>query len=142
MIRIEDQAKFNEEVIRKIIEFEKNIEKILPRLTDTRLNDIESKLDMCNERILEMERMVNKDKLLIDSIHDLKTNVMEIQQEQSSQQNKVNTLTKDLRESTKKFDKIFLENLHLPGIIGESNCRFRHFKDFIEVNACFMFSII
>ena len=42
-------------------------------------------------------------------------------------------LQSEIKSAISKYDKIYLENLFLPGIIGEKNCRFKNMKEFIEV---------
>jgi len=129
----EDHKKFKEEVLKKMMEIEKSIVLIQPKIMETKLNEVLSKLEFYTERLNEIEKMANKDKVLIDTIHDLKTNLWDSQEQLSNHEMKLNGLSKDLKESIKKYDKIFLDNLHLPSIIGENNCRFRSLREYIEV---------
>jgi len=129
----EDNKKFKEEVCKRLTEVEKNLSQFHPKIMEAKFNEILSKLDFYSERLNEIEKMANKDKVMIDTIHDLKTNVSTSQQLISNHEMKVNTIGKELKESIKKYDKIFLDNLHLPSIIGDNNCRFRSLREFIEV---------
>jgi len=129
----EDNKKFKEEVCKRLTDVEKNLSQFHPKIMESKFNEILSKLDFYSERLNEIEKMANKDKVLIDTIHDLKTNLSASQQQISNHEMKMNTVGKELKESIKKYDKIFLDNLHLPSIIGESNCRFRGLREFIEV---------
>lgn len=129
----EDQKKFKEEVLKKLMEIEKSINLIQPKIMETKLNDVLSKLDFYSERLNEIEKMANKDKVIIDTIHDLKTNLWNSQENLSNQEIKLNLISKELKESVKKYDRIFLDNLYLPSIIGENNCRFRSLREYIEV---------
>jgi hypothetical protein len=129
----EDNKKFKEEVCKRLTEVEKNLSQFHPKIMEAKFNEILLKLDFYSERLNEIEKMANKDKVMIDTIHDLKTNVSTSQQLISNHEMKVNTIGKELKESIKKYDKIFLDNLHLPSIIGDNNCRFRSLREFIEV---------
>jgi hypothetical protein len=134
MTNSEELEKFKEEMLKRIIEVEKSIVYIQPRVLESKLNDVLGKFDKYTERLNEIEKMANKDKVLIDSIHDLKTREWDSQQTITNHEIKLNSVSKDLKDSISKYDKIYLENLFLPGIIGESNCRFKNMKEFIEVS--------
>ena len=129
----EEIRNFKEEFSKRLDEVENRITQIKPVFMDNKLNEIFSKLDFFTARLDEIEKMANKDKVLIDSIHDLKTQVWDSSQLLSTHDKKLNGVAKDLKDSIYKFDKIYLDNLHLPGVVGDSNCRFKNFKEFIEV---------
>ena len=129
----EDNKIFREEVYKRLTEAEKYVSQFHPKIMETKFNEILSKLDFYSERLNEIEKMANKDKLVIDSIHTLKTNLLESQQHISNHEIKINGVGKELKDSIKKYDKIFLDNLHLPSIIGDNNCRFKSLREFIEV---------
>lgn len=130
----EETQKFKEQILKRIIEVEKSIINIQPRLLETRLSEVSSKLEKYTERLNEIEKMANKDKLLIDSIHDLKSWKFDAQQQISKNDVKLQGVYKDLKDTISKYDRIYLENLFLPGVVGEQNCKFRNMRDFIEVS--------
>jgi hypothetical protein len=45
---------------------------------------------------------------------------------------RLNSFQKEFSNACYKYDKIYLENLHLPGTIGE-NCTYKNLRDYIEV---------
>ena len=129
----EEFDKFKEEILNRILEVEKNLIFTQPKIMEMRLNDCVVKLDRSVERINEIEKMTNKDKVLLDSIHDLKTREWDSHQKISSQESKLINLSREVKDTVTKYDKLYLDNLYLPGLIGDSNCRFKNMKEFIEV---------
>ncbi len=45
---------------------------------------------------------------------------------------KLDNISKDLNEACNKYDKFFIENLSLPGIIGEGS-KYKNMRDYIDV---------
>ena len=68
----------------------------------------------------------------LDNITDLSAFKTNTSEDLFSQNIKVNNIQSELTKIVNKFDKMYTENLHIPGKLGE-NCTFRNLKDYIEV---------
>lgn len=129
----DDLYKFKEEIILRITEIEKNILKIQPKSNESQLTEIITKYEKFTERLNEIEKMANKDKVIIDSVHSLKTWESIAQDQLSTSEIRLNAIQKELKDTTSKYDKLYLSNLFIPGVIGEHNCRFKNMREFVEV---------
>jgi len=46
---------------------------------------------------------------------------------------KLNTFQKEMGYKFATYDKVYLENLFIAGVIGENNCQYRNMKEFVLV---------
>ena len=129
----DDNNTFNEEILTRIIEIEKSVFNSHTKSSETKLTELITKYDKFTERLNEIEKMANKDKVLIDSVHSLKTWENKAQDQIATSELRLNSIYKELKDTISKYDKIYLENLFIPGVIGEHNCRFKNMNEFIEV---------
>ena len=129
----EEWEKFKEFILNKTQHLENNIIKINPGAMDTKLNDVICKLERYSERLNQIEIIANKDKVITDGVHDLQTWKNEARQQISYHDVKLIGISRDLKDAIAKYDKIYLDNLFLPGVIGEHNCKFKNMREFIEV---------
>ncbi len=93
------------------------------------LNDSQSKISI---KLDELNHMVNTDKAYVDRIQDLLNFQKKINDQINSHELRLTNATKSLKDACYKYDNIYLENLCIPGVIGEF-CRFKTIKDYIEV---------
>jgi hypothetical protein len=93
--------KFKEEVCKRLMDVEKNLSQFHPKIIESRFNEILSKLNFYSERLNEIEKMANKNKVLIDTIYDMKIHLNTSQQKISNHEMKINTLGKELKDSIK-----------------------------------------
>jgi chromosome segregation ATPase len=98
-----------------------------------RLDDICNKHEKISIKLDELNDMVNKDKAYVDRINDLLTFQRKTQDNLNSHELRINTLQKNLKDACYKYDKIFLDNLIVPGVIGDF-CKFKTLRDYIEVD--------
>ena len=75
---------------------------------------------------------IAKENSKIEKIKDLEKFDQNISNDVFSLELKLNSFQKDLIFQFTKYDKIYLENLFIPGIIGD-NCKFQTMKEFVEV---------
>ena len=129
----EELEKLKEFIVNKTQQLENNMIKINPGAIETKLNNVISKLETYTERLNQIEIMANKDKVIIDGVHDLQTWKNDARQQISIHDVKLSGISRDLKDTSAKYDKIYLENLFLPGVIGDHNCKFKNMREFIEV---------
>jgi len=80
---------------------------------------------------IQNDSQVNQNK--IDKINDLIINSKKSTDQITSIEIKLNALQKDYSSSCYKYDKIYLENLHIPGTLGEF-CKYKNLREYVEVN--------
>ncbi len=84
-------------------------------------------------KLHEIESLVNKEKVQIDHIHGLMTFKEIASDDLKHHEIKLEQIHNEIRKGFNRYDKIYLDNLYLPGVIGE-NCKFKSLKEFVEVN--------
>jgi len=53
---------------------------------------------------------------------------------------KLTNLENEFTNSCDKYDQIFLNNFEVPGIIGNTQCIFKNFREFVEVKLIIIFN--
>jgi hypothetical protein len=115
---------FQAKVYKSLFDSTDDIVKKVRLIDDTQQKHI-IKLDQLNE-------MVNTDKAFVDRIEDLLAFQKRTIDQINSHELRINNTQKSLTGACYKYDKIFLENLTIPGTIGEF-CRFKNVNEYIEV---------
>jgi hypothetical protein len=90
------------------------------------------KYDKMGIKLNELNNMVNTDKVYVDRIDDLLQFQRKTTDQINSHELRISNVTKDLKTACYKYDKIFLDNLQIPGTIGDF-CRFKNMKEYIDV---------
>jgi len=101
-----------------------NFEKVLSSFT-LKIDQIQNKLLADNSKVEKITDLVKFKDEAEDYIFNIKEKIM--------------TINSDLEIACTKYDKIFIENLEVPGIIGEYN-KYKNLRDYIEVitkNKCY-----
>ena len=93
--------------------------------------DIEKKMQTINDKIAEVSNSVNILSIKITKIEENATNISKIKDQLTSQEIRLNNTTKDLGEACYKYDKMYLDNLILPGHIGDC-CKFKNLREFLD----------
>jgi hypothetical protein len=96
------------------------------------LQGLEDKHDKVSIQLDELNHTVNTDKAYVDRIQDLLSFQRKTNDQMNSYELRINNVTKSLKDACYKYDKIYLDNLCIPGVIGEF-CRFKTVKDYLEV---------
>jgi hypothetical protein len=117
------QARINKTVLDTIDELIKKVNVI---------DDINQKNTV---KLDQLNTMVNTDKAFVDRIEDLLSFQKRTIDQLNSHELRISNLQKTLTNACYKYDKIFLDNLAIPGTIGEF-CRFKNVKEYIEVTYC------
>lgn len=139
--------KFNNQPITNL-EFSKFKDEILALINqkETALN---SKIDNYHNKITEVETEYNKKTLnIIEQYNEFTTSAAKINNRLDrlnsyeafthktsdqlvSHEIRITNISKDLAKAISKYDKIYLDNLVLPGFIGEC-CKFKNAKEFFD----------
>jgi hypothetical protein len=90
------------------------------------------KFDKMGVQLNELNSMVNTDKIYVNRIDELLQFMRKTTDQINSHELRIANVTKSLQTSCYKYDKIFLDNLQIPGTIGDY-CRFKNMKEYIDV---------
>lgn len=83
----------------------------------------------------------NPEKENAEKISELIAFKKKLNDQMISHEFKLSQLQKDLSNATYKYDKMYLDNLIIPGTIGDY-CRYRNLKEYLEVNFLNLFYIL
>ena len=115
----EIESKINDKVKTTL---EKNEEKIL---------SIDTKINLCREKILELSSIINSDKSQSENINKLIIFKSKTEDKISLYDKKIKELKDYLNESIYSMNKSINENINYPGIIG-INSKFPNFHAYID----------
>jgi len=90
-------------------------------------------------KTITVEVKTNSKEIKVEKITDLVKFKDEAEDYIFNIKEKIMTINSDLEIACTKYDKIFIENLEVPGIIGEYN-KYKNLRDYIEVitkNKCY-----
>ena len=126
---------FKEEIYHSLKELEK---KIIEKLNDQiqffneKTEEVDKKLGEYKTQTkiyLTKEEFEEEKKEIINKINKKKS----YEEKFTSYEIQIDAIRKDLTDSCFKYDKIFIDQLTLPGIIGDG-CKFKSIKDYIKQN--------
>lgn len=133
----EKLKKLKEELLLKICDTDNKNYKFNQQLSNDLMNKINSVAQINNDNKIRIDNIqdfntIVKVKVLnnYNDFSDFKTNTSEGIYSQSIQ---VSKLEKELTNIINKFDKVFIENLILPGQIGE-NYTYKNLREYLEVS--------
>jgi hypothetical protein len=126
---------FKNEILKEVREVEKNMEsnykKFMSSL-EVKLQHYDKLFDSISVRIKDGQTS-SSDKIKLEKVDELSAFHKKATDQILTHDVRINAIQKDLRDACFKYDKIFLENLTIPGCIGEY-CKFKNIKDYLEVN--------
>lgn len=126
---------FKNEILKEVREVEKNMEsnykKFMSSL-EVKLQHYDKLFDSISIRIKDSQTS-SIDKIKLEKVDELSAFHKKATDQILTHDVRINAIQKDLRDACFKYDKIFLENLTIPGCIGEY-CKFKNIKDYLEVN--------
>jgi hypothetical protein len=126
---------FKQHLLTRMLEIENQLKLNLSTLKSENeiiLKEFKARMDRFNTRIDETENIMNKNKVKLENVDDLLIFQQETSEKIITQGVKINGVQKDIKDAVNKYDKIYLENLFIPGLIGEF-CRFKNNREFVEV---------
>jgi hypothetical protein len=126
---------FKNEILKEVREVEKKMEgnykKFLSDL-DVKLQNYDKQLEWFSVKIKDGQAS-SSDKMKLEKVDELSAFHKKATDQILTHDVRINAIQKDLRDACFKYDKIFLENLTIPGCIGEY-CKYKSIKDYLEVN--------
>ena len=128
--------KFKDELFKKFYEADNQLstkQSLLKNENELKFKEYSLRIDKFNSRIDEIEKFTNINKVRLEKIDDMAATQREASDKLITHGIKLNGLHKEIKESCSKYDKIYLENLFIPGIIGD-HCRFKNNREYVEVS--------
>ncbi len=136
MLNNPELIKLQENIFKKIhdleVKFTENIKENYT-VNDKKVMNLEVSIDTLNARIFDLSSSMNSSKNLIEKIPELSKNYSLLSEDIFTHNVKMLNFQKELTSATNKYDKIYMENLVLPGIIG-NGCRYKSLREYIDVN--------
>ena len=125
-----------ENIYKKIHELELKLNdktKEIMTLTEKKFQNIDNTFDSHNARLSDLSITVNTNKHILEKVPDISNKYTLVSEDIYQHNVKLIQIQKDLTSATNKFDKIFVDNLNLPGVIGSGNCKYKNIKEYIDV---------
>ena len=99
---------------------------------DKKMNLYEKKIEETNMRLNDMHNITITQKEKIEKITDFQKFQDRTTDHLLMQELRLNNLQKDLNTSCAKYDRHYLDNLIVPGLVGDY-CKFKNLKEFVDV---------
>ena len=128
--------KFKEEILSKLKENENKMsdfQRQTKNELDKKIKGFEKKNDEFGLRVSDIQNITISQKEKIDKIADLQKFQQNTDEYLFTQDLRINNLQKDLSNACSIYDKHYLDNLILPGTIGDY-CKYKNLKEYLEVN--------
>lgn len=100
-------------------------------ILEQKLKAYDSKLDSMTQKIAELSKMISTDNSIHEKVEQLTAYRATVESTLITHEVKQNMISKELKDAVFKYDKVILDNLLYPGVIGNS-CKFKNFKEFID----------
>ena len=94
------------------------------------LNELDSKINLMNEKYLYLLEEIKKINIEEEKINSYDNKLSNLQFLIAQHDIRINNLIKDLNDACYKYDIIFLNNLQVPGQIGDC-CKFKNLKEYL-----------
>jgi len=132
-----DLIKFKEEILNRLNENENKIVEIQSfdrKVFESKMNIYEKNIEEFNLRLADMHNITISQKEKIEKINDLQKFQKETEEDLFNQEINIKNLQKDLTNSCAKYDRHYLENLIIPGLVGDY-CKYKNLREFVEVRS-------
>ena len=124
------------EILQRIREVEKTINFNLATTTNSiseQVKELKSNLNLLNSKIQSLEINYNEYKLKVDKIDDFISFKNKTIDQITNHEIKINTLQNDFGNLRTKYDKMLIDNLTVPGFIGEF-CKYKTISEYLNFN--------
>ena len=124
------------EILERIREVEKTFNYQIASTTNPingKINEITTKLDLLTAKIETLDTFFNEYKIKADKIDEFIQFKNKTLDQITSHELRINTMSNDITNMRIKYDKLFLDNLTVPGFIGEF-CKFKTIRDYLDNN--------
>ncbi len=139
---IEEINSWKKFVIEYMTDFETNLQNNFQKSnTELRMKlaEAERKLDINEIKIESIQDEAQKNQNKIDKINDLIFASRKFSDQILSNEVRLGSLQKEFSNACYKYDKIFIDNLHVPGTLGEF-CTYKNLREYIEVSFSIAFA--
>ena len=129
-----DLIYFKEDILKSMRNMDSKLKNQFDANTEAleqRLVLYDSKLEAMSQKIADLSSLINKDNSIYERLDQLAAFKSATESTLTTHEVKQNMISKELRDAIFKYDKVIVDNLIYPGVIGNS-CKFRTFKDFID----------
>ena len=124
------------EILERIKEVEKTlnfqIANVTTPINDT-INQMTTKLDLLTSKLENLDTNFNEYKIKVDKIDEFIQFKNKTLDQITSHELRINSILNDVSNMRLKYDKLFLDNLTVPGFIGEF-CKFKTIRDYLDNN--------
>ena len=100
-------------------------------ILEQKLKAYDTKLDSMTQKIAELSKMISTDNAIHEKVDQLSAYRATVESTLITHEVKQNMISKELKDAIFKYDKVIIDNLLYPGVIGNS-CKFKNFKEFID----------
>ncbi len=135
MITTEYLTKFKEEILGKLQENEVNVfslQNAIKHDVDGKLKSFEKRCDEFSLRVSDVQNITISQRGRIEKISELQKFQENTNEALVTHDVVINNLETDLKKACAKYDKHYLDNLIVPGTIGDF-CKYKNLKEYIEV---------
>ena len=108
---------------------------------EVKFEEIVNQIKKTNIKFDHLIETNEDNKLKLEKIENFQKFQSKAKDQLTTHEIKINTISKDLENTKFKYDKYFIDNLTVPGIIGDF-CKYHSLKDYIEVNVKEMASLM
>jgi len=137
---ITEITKLREDVYEAIKENQKNITSSHNSLKDyleNKINNFDDIFEKLYMKIAEIQNTNITSKLKIEKIDSLQKFKENTSEQLTNLNNNYIKLQEDYNKSCNKYDKIYIDNLDVPGIVGDY-CKYKNLREYIEVNLIYI----
>ena len=131
-----DLIHFKDDFLKTLFEFKADFAKQTSSQIYTiekKLKEMTSKTSDIEEKVLKLIHSTTIDMSKIDKIDDILISTQKATNTLMAHEVKINTIEKDISNACYKYDKIFIDNLSIPGKIGDY-CKFKNLREYIFNN--------
>ena len=98
---------------------------------ESKLDMYENKINALSQKVIDLSNLISTDKNIQEKVIELSNSETRMKEEINLNKIKIEGNTQDIQNTIFKYDKLFSENIFYPGIIGNM-CKFKTFHDFID----------
>ena len=141
---VDETRRLEDELLKVIKKLENKINlKIESLITeqDEKFEQITNQIKKTNIKFDHLIETSEDNKLKLEKIDNLQKFQNKAKDQLITHEIKINTISKDFENAKFKYDKYFIDNLTVPGIIGDF-CKYHSIKEYIEVNVKEMASLM
>ncbi len=130
-----DFYRFKEEVFNKLKENEKSFKESMTNFmseSEKKIYGCQAKCDEFALKLQDIQNTMNTHKVKVEKIPELDKFKTSASDQLFTQNVKLVNIQSELTNACNKYDKMYFENLVLPGTIGDY-CKYKNLREYVEV---------